>query len=229
MDTSVEAAMNVYRQDGSIMKFKEYKSSLYYYDAANHTDAVNAVPNPSRTNENYLFLLTVAGNKESFTRREVKGADKARALYHKIGNPSEQEFTAILDKDMIRNCPVTSDDARRALHIYGPAVATLKGKTVKRQNKGIPNHTKIQIPAPIIDKYKDLRLFMDIFWVNGSPYFHTILQWINFRTIAAIENRSKRTLLMEAQAIINMYQARGFNITRLEGDQEFSCIVNDIL
>jgi hypothetical protein len=105
----------------------------------------------------------------------------------------------------------------------------LKGKTVKRQNKGIPNYKKNQIPAPIIDKYKDLRLFLDIFWVNGSPYFHTISQWIKFRTVTPIENRSKKTLLMEAQAVINMYQARGFNITRLEADQEFSCIVNDVL
>jgi hypothetical protein len=105
----------------------------------------------------------------------------------------------------------------------------LKGKTVKRQNKGIPNYKPIQIPAPIIDKYKDLRLFMDIFWVNGSPYFHTISQWIKFRTVAPIENRSKRTLLMEAQAVIHMYEARGFNITRLEADREFSCIVNNVL
>jgi hypothetical protein len=66
--------MNVYRQDGSIMKFKEYKSGLYYYDATDHTDAV---PNPSSTNDNYLFLLTVAGNKASFTRREFKGAGKS--------------------------------------------------------------------------------------------------------------------------------------------------------
>jgi hypothetical protein len=30
MDTSVEAAVNVHRKDGTIMKFKEYKSGLYY-------------------------------------------------------------------------------------------------------------------------------------------------------------------------------------------------------
>jgi hypothetical protein len=45
---------------------------------------------------------------------------------------------------------VTPDDAKRALQIYGPDVATLQGKTVKKQNSGIPNYQAVQIPAPII-------------------------------------------------------------------------------
>jgi hypothetical protein len=226
MDTSVEAAMIVHRKDGSIMKFKEYKSGLYYYDAGKHKAATS---NTSNTNEDYIFLITVAGSKESFTRREIEAADKARALYRKIGPPSEQDFNQILDDNLIRNCPVTSNDARRALHIYGPAIGTLKGRTVKRQNRGIQNYQPILIPSPIIEKYKDIRLFMDIFWVNGNPFFHTISQWIKFRTVAPIENRLKKTLLMETLAVVNMYEAGGFNVTRLQAAQEFKCIADDVL
>jgi hypothetical protein len=87
----------------------------------------------------------------------------------------------------------------------------------------------VQIPDPIINKYRDMRLFIDIFWVNGSPYVHTISQWIKFRTVAPINNKTKITLLMETQAVLNMYGARGFNITRVEADQEFVCITNNIL
>ena len=32
MDTSEEASISVHHQDGSIMKFIEYQSGLYYYD-----------------------------------------------------------------------------------------------------------------------------------------------------------------------------------------------------
>jgi hypothetical protein len=166
MDTSVEAAMNVHRKDGTIMKFREYTSGLYYYDAREH----RAASNPSSTSQDYICLNTVAGNKASLTRLEIEGADKARTLYRKIGHPAEQEYNEILDNNSIRNCPVTSDDARRALHIYGPELTAIKGKTVKKQNKGIPNYLPIQIPAPIIEKYKNIRIFMDIFWVNGSPF-----------------------------------------------------------
>jgi hypothetical protein len=124
---------------------------------------------------------------------------------------------------------VTPDDAKWALIVYSPDIATLKGKAVKRQNKGIPRYQAIQILDPIINKYREVWLFIDIFWVNGSPYFHTILEWIKFCTVAPINNIMKRTLLMEAQAVINMYLARGFNISRVKADREFVCITNDIL
>jgi hypothetical protein len=34
---------------------------------------------------------------------------------------------------------------------------------------------------------------------------------------------------MEAQAVINLYKGRGYNISRVKGDQEFVYITNDIL
>jgi hypothetical protein len=226
MDSAIEPAMTVHRADGSLMKFQEYKTGLYYYD----TLAAPEHPNSTSFDVNdYLFLHTVAGNQRAFTRREIQGANRARDLYKKIGRPSEQEFTDILTNNLIRNCPVTPDDAKRALKIYGPDVATLKGKTVKKQNSGIPNYQATQLPAPIIAQYNNVRLFIDIFWVNGSPYFHTISEWVKFRTVAAISNRSKRTLLLETQAIIHLYQTRGFTVTRVEGDREFSCLENDLL
>jgi hypothetical protein len=130
---------------------------------------------------------------------------------------------------LIRNCSLNPDNTRRALKIYGPNIATLKGKTVKKQNRAILNYQAVTIRAPIIAQYNKVRLFIDIFWVNGSPYFHTILEWIKFRTVAPINNRIRRTLPYKTKAIINLYETRGFTITRVEGDWEFSCIRNDFL
>jgi hypothetical protein len=226
MDTAVEATMNVHRQDGTIMQFKEYHSGLYYFDTAAQTSTTNI---DTSTATDYLFLHTVADNKRSYTRRKLEGADKARALYKKIGRPSEQVFSDLLKNNLIRNCPVTPDDAKRALDIYGPDIATLKGKTVKKQNQGIMNQQAIQIPTPIIARYNKIRLFIDIFWVNGSPYFHTISEWIKFRPIAPINNCLKRTLHAETADIIQLYETRGFNVTRIEGDQEFLCLANELL
>jgi hypothetical protein len=219
MDTSIEAAMDVHRANGTIMKFQEYRTGLYYFD----TDAPTLI-NPTKTNaQDYLFLNTVAGNKGAYTRGKIQGADRARELYIKLLRPSQQEYTEILQGTLIQNCPVTPDDAKRAVEVR------LQGGTVKKQNSAIPNYQAVQIPAPIIAKYSNVRLFIDIFWVNDSPYFHTISEWIKFCTVAAIKNRTKNTLLMETQVIINMYEIHGFHVTRVEGDREFSCITQELL
>ena len=64
-----------------------------------------------------------------FFYREIKAADAARAFYRKLGRPYEAAFRSLLVRRIfIHNCPVTADDAQRALTIYGPDVATLKGK-----------------------------------------------------------------------------------------------------
>jgi hypothetical protein len=47
--------------------------------------------------------------------------------------------------------------------------------------------------------------------------------------VAPINNQIRQTLLLEAKAIINLYETRGFTITRVEGDREFSCSTNDLL
>jgi hypothetical protein len=86
MDTDVEAAIRVHGKDGSVMKFFKYKSSLYYFDTSaqkiNHVSSV----------EPYVFVQTVDNLKEQYTRIEVENADKARALYRKLGRPSKQVF-----------------------------------------------------------------------------------------------------------------------------------------
>ncbi|KAI2490729.1 Reverse transcriptase (RNA-dependent DNA polymerase) [Fragilaria crotonensis] len=76
----------------------------------------------------YNMVTTVANQKKLFSRRDVANADAARALYRMIGRPSEAVFQRILAGGFIRNCPVTPLDAKRALVIYGPDIATLKGK-----------------------------------------------------------------------------------------------------
>ena len=212
------------------MKFIEYSSGLYYYDAKTTQNSTTTINKHSKNNVNaYLFLNTVSSNKNRFTQQEIEGADEARSLYRKLGHPSEVVFQQILSKNLIQNCPITVDDAKRALHIYGPDIATLKGKTTKKQNSHIPNYQPILIPAPIIAQYTNNRLFIDIFWVCGYPFFHTISEWIKFRTVALIPDRKQWILVAETKAIINMYTNRGLHITRVEGDNEFCTLENDIL
>jgi hypothetical protein len=58
-----------------------------------------------------------------FVKREIEVADAARDLYRKVGRPSQDKFKEILMKNLIRNCPITVDNAKRALIMYGPYLA----------------------------------------------------------------------------------------------------------
>jgi hypothetical protein len=225
MDTSVEAALCVHRSDGLIMKFIEYRSGLYYHNAA----AAVQQPNSNENVIDYSFVSTVTNNKAQFPRREIGGVDKARALYRNIGHPSQQQFEQILAKSLIRNCPVTVDDAKRALLIYGVDLAALKGKRTKGSSQHIPTFNPVQVPGFILQHHSDVTLCMDNFYVQGHPFFHTISRKVQFRTVAPVLNRNKATLLREIKPVMAMYKSRGFNISDLHADMEFECIRNDVL
>jgi hypothetical protein len=70
---------------------------------------------------------------------------------------------------------------------------------------------------------------MDIFYVQGHLFFHTISRKVQFRTVAPVRDRTKDTLLRETRAVLALYQSRGFNIPDLHTDIEFGCIRNDVL
>ena len=217
MDTSVEAALCVHRSDGLIMKFIEYRSGLYYHDAA----AAVQQPNSNENVIDYSFVSTVTNNKAQFPRREIGGVDKARALYRNMGHPSQQQFEQILAKSLIRNCPVTVADAKRALLIYGVDLAALKGERTKGPSQLIPTFNLVQVPGFILQHHSDVTLCMDNFYVQGHPFFHTISRKVQFRTIAPVLNRNK--------PVLAMYKSRGFNILDLHPNMEFECIRNNIL
>jgi len=70
---------------------------------------------------------------------------------------------------------------------------------------------------------------MDLFYVQGLPFFHTISQKIQFRTVAPVNNQSKATLLCEVTVVLKLYWSRGFYIPDIHADMEFKCIQNDVL
>jgi hypothetical protein len=223
MDSSVEAAICVHKSDGSIMKFLEHESRLYYHDTA------AAVTTTSTPVIDYSFLNTVDGNKRLFTRRQITQAETARRLYIDLDQPSEADFELRLRNNLIRNCPVTVEDAKRAMLIYGPDPAVLKGKSTKTNAPHIPNYVSQPIQDPILEHHGDVTICIDNFYINGNPFFHTISRAIKFRTAAPIANRSKRTLLLETRAVMDVYTARQFSVAAIHADREFDCLRHNLL
>ena len=76
MYTSIEKYMNMILSDGTVFKFKEYRSGLYYYYMVSTDEQNSAKTNAAITP--YYLLSTVTYNKEFYTRADIEGADTAR-------------------------------------------------------------------------------------------------------------------------------------------------------
>jgi hypothetical protein len=83
-------------------------------------------------NPEVSFFQTLKENEQGYSHRQLEQARLARDIYTKVGHSSPQDCMAMVANGMILNCPITVADAIRADKIYGPSIAALKGKTVRR-------------------------------------------------------------------------------------------------
>ena len=226
MDTMIVPAMAAqkYGESDLIIVFEECEIGLYRHDTA-------SVQNLKINDEQggFNFINTVDGNKEGFTQRQIERANQALALYRIIGRPSERRYYTILAENHIMNCPITVEDARRAFHIYGPDVATLRGKMTRRTPQAIKDYVPFELPADLLKEFRRINLATDIFFVQGRTHQHTISRRIKFRTVERIKNQTKAELLRSLRKVITLYTNRGFTIQQIMADNQYECLRDDLL
>ena len=94
----------------------------------------------------YSFLRLVRANKSHFTKRQIARADFARAFRKHLSYPGYRRYLRLLETNYFRNCPLTADDAKRALHIYGPDIEGIKGKITRHKPQCIEALETVNIP-----------------------------------------------------------------------------------
>jgi hypothetical protein len=111
----------VHKGNGVVRKFKQSKNGLFYLDAKEPNDEIGTV-----------LVNTVADNKIKYTNAAYKQATLARRLHNIIGRPSARAFLNIVEKNILKYCPVLRADVLAAEDIFGPNLGSLKGKTVRQ-------------------------------------------------------------------------------------------------
>ncbi len=154
------------------MEFRMHESGLHYFDPSD---------------EAYTFVNTVSGNKEGYTKRQIKGAESARILYAKLGYPSTKDYKWIIQSNQIKDCPVTVQDVDAANHIWGKNIAALKGKTTR--GKPLPvAQDFVKVPKEFMQLNKMVYLTIDIFFVNKIPFFLALSRKICFTAVNHLAN-----------------------------------------
>jgi hypothetical protein len=189
------------------MEFRMHECGLHYYDPREH--------------EQIAFVSTVSENKEGFTKRQIKAAETARTLYATLGYPSVKDFRWVIRSNMIKDCPVTVQDADVAHKIWGPNIAALKGKTTRKKPNPVARDY-VKVPKELLQLHKEVFLTADIFFVNKIPFFLTFSRKICFTAVNHLGNRTVPHIFKAFKEIYQYYLQRGFRITTVHADGEFA-------
>ena len=74
-------------------------------------------------------------------------------------------------------------------------------------------HTKVPVPAPILERHKRVQIEIDNIFVNGLTFFRTKSRGINYRTIEKLKSRTKRNVINASIETKDIYDTRGLEIT----------------
>ncbi len=188
--------------------FNEHGNGLHFFDLRQ---------------ADFAFIKTVESSMRLYSKRQVARADKARSLYASLGFPSQKDFMWILRSNQIKDSPVRVEDAMAAFKIWGPSVAALKGKMVRKRPEPIKTDI-VSIPKEILELHKEVTLKINIFFVNKIPFFLTLSRVLYFTTVTHLPDSSLDQIFKALKGIFYYYLQRGFRMTFITGDGEFSSL-----
>lgn len=170
-------------------------------------------------------VQTVRGNYEGFTKKQVQRATLARRLMGMIGAPTERDYQSLVRQNLLQDCPITPSDIANAHTIFGPDLANIRGKTVRRK----PHHVStelVEIPQQILSTQRNVTLSADVMFVNQVPFLVSSSRHINLTTIEFIPRCSASKLGFLLQRIMTVYARAGFTVQTILMDNEFSKVTD---
>ena len=116
-NSAASKAFVVHKNDGSERRFEQAKSRLFDLD--------------TEQNSGTVLVNTVEENKARYTNRDYQRALLASRLQNTIGHKLTRDFVHIVKENLLKNCPITTDDIMATEDILGPKLGSLRGKTVR--------------------------------------------------------------------------------------------------
>ncbi len=118
------------------------------------------------------FIQMVKGNMKLFSKWQIASASQAKDLFKKMIFLSTADFRAIVSAGGVLGSDVTLKDVKAVEVIWGRSVLKMKGNMVRRNGKRVV-HSIIKVPKELIKIHQDVKLAIDVFFVNKHIYFTT--------------------------------------------------------
>ena len=102
------------------------------------------------------------------------------------------------------------DDIKAIENIYGMPYQLLRGKMLRKRPIRHERSEIVPVPTMIATRYKQVQIFMDIFFVNKLVFLHTKSENINYRSVQALKSRNTTAIIQGINVVKNKYETRGF-------------------
>jgi hypothetical protein len=170
-----------------------------------------------------LFMQMVRGNYEGFTKRKVVQAKEAHQAQAMLGNLSKKDYKGMVSNNLIVNCPITSSNVTNEHRIFGPDLASIQGKTVRRLLAPVVA-AYVAVPRGLVDANKVITQAADVFFVDGTAFLLTISRRIKFVTTEHVPVRTVLSLSKHLKRVLEVYGRAGFRVRTIIMDGEFGKI-----
>jgi hypothetical protein len=115
-----------------------------------------------------------------------------------LRNPSKKDFQGLVSGNLIPNCPIARANIPNALKIFGPDLASIRGKTGQWTPAPVVADY-LAIPPQLVDANKAVTLVADVFFVDGIAFLITVSRRIKFMTTEHLPVRTAMSLSKHLQ------------------------------
>ena len=210
-DSTNESAFLVHTPNG-IVKFTRSPEGLYYKTLGDNEGSTESI-----------FVQTVEENLKKYSQRQLDGAYRARELLHALSCPSVPDLKRALQQNAISNCPVSIRDIEVASDIFGPDIASLKGKSTRHKERPYVEDI-VTIPPELVAAQQKVHLCIDTFFVNGVSFLATISKHIMYRTCTQVSQLTVSHYAAAVMKVLSTYRSAGFVVSYIHADNEFASV-----
>jgi hypothetical protein len=103
---------------------------------------------------------------------------------------------------MIPNCPIRPTAVKNGNVIFGPDLAGVRGRTVRRPPESVLTDY-VQIPRIILERYQLVTLAVDVMFVNGVPFLVSVSRDLNLITAEFTSTLTAKALASKIDQILS--------------------------
>ena len=103
---------------------------------------------------------------------------------------------AVIRQNLIRNCPVTTEDVNLAEEIFGPDISTLKGRFTRPSPTTVVDDL-IEIPEELKKKNQYVDMAIDIIQINRDILLTSIDRSVKYRTVVPLDSHKRKNYIVD--------------------------------